>query len=84
MQSRGFLKRRLWVIPITPDYPPVFLTVGDADPLETRSLEWLSILESELFLRNLVAADAGGEGVALRRNGRSSDTTMSTPSSSRP
>ena len=30
---------------ITPEYPPVFLTVGDADPLEPQSLELKDILE---------------------------------------
>lgn len=30
---------------VTPDYPPVFLTVGDADPLEPQSLELLEVLE---------------------------------------
>lgn len=29
---------------VTPDYPPVFLTVGDADPLEPQSLEFLEAL----------------------------------------
>jgi acetyl esterase/lipase len=30
---------------ITPDYPPVFLTVGDADPLEHQSLEFIQVLK---------------------------------------
>jgi acetyl esterase/lipase len=30
---------------VTPDYPPVFLTVGDADRLEPQSLEFLEVLE---------------------------------------
>jgi len=30
---------------VTPDYPPVFLTVGDADKLESQSLEFLEVLE---------------------------------------
>jgi len=49
MQLRGFQLKRLWVIPIaiiiTPDYPPVFLTVGDADPLEPQSLEIIQALK---------------------------------------
>ena len=30
---------------VTPDYPPVFLTVGDADPLAPQSLELLEVLK---------------------------------------
>lgn len=30
---------------VTPDYPPVFLTAGDADPLEPQSLEFLAVLK---------------------------------------
>ena len=30
---------------VTPEYPPVFLTVGDADPLEPQSLEFLDVLK---------------------------------------
>jgi acetyl esterase/lipase len=30
---------------VTPGYPPVFLTVGDADPLEAQSLEFLEVLK---------------------------------------
>jgi acetyl esterase/lipase len=32
---------------ITPDYPPVFLTVGDADPLEPQSLELIQVLKED-------------------------------------
>jgi acetyl esterase/lipase len=38
---------------ITPEYPSVFLTVGDADPLEPQSLELIQVLE-----KNGVEAEA--------------------------
>jgi acetyl esterase/lipase len=38
---------------ITPEYPPVFLTVGDADPLESQSLELKDVLQ-----RNRVEVEA--------------------------
>lgn len=31
---------------VTPDYPPVFLTVGDADALEPQSLEFAKVLQN--------------------------------------
>lgn len=45
MQSKGFLKRRLWVSPVIPDYLPVFLTIGGADPLEPQSLGLIQALK---------------------------------------
>ncbi|HLO15504.1 MAG TPA: alpha/beta hydrolase [Anaerolineales bacterium] len=32
---------------VTPDYPPVFLTVGDADPLASQTLELLEVLKKK-------------------------------------
>lgn len=45
IESYGRVDELSTVNHVTPDYPPVFLTVGDADPLEPQSLELLEVLE---------------------------------------
>lgn len=49
---------------VTPAFPPVFLTVGDVDPLESQSIEFVNILEKngvevEAVLFNDTAAHLG-------------------------
>jgi acetyl esterase/lipase len=33
------------ILHVTPDYPPVFLAVGDSDPFESQSIAFKEILE---------------------------------------
>ena len=45
---------------VTRDYPPVFLTVGDADPLEPQSLEFIQVLENNgVEEKSLLFTDTG-------------------------
>ncbi|WKA55108.1 alpha/beta hydrolase [Planococcus shixiaomingii] len=48
---------------ITPDYPPVFITVGDGDPFSSQAQELVQALESENVAVDSVFFEGSGKGL---------------------